>query len=413
MRAFSQKLFLTFAALPFAGITLPANIAMAQEMQPSQQAVQTSEISNQGAQGLAPMIEPAPAQIAGPLANFGPSSGTAVANRAIELRDEIIRLQFGVNTIADEFQVLRGASAANAVQYHSITSAITARLQNGTTRGNPILLRQWDEAQQKLSDVSAGQSRINELAQAISQNASTASFLLENVRAAFQLSGAVDEDHVQLAMLRDEVSRQIVIIDRLRNDIGEDVQRQNNFVNTERNALQTLAFAINRGEMIGSNFSDRPIAVEAAPVAALPASSLGAGAAFAEDQPQMLSPAAIQQGAADSNLTSRPAVGEAPSAGRLLALVRFNQPVVDYEQQLFNAVDTALDRRPAARFTLVAVSPQSGDPADTATTAEAAQRHVESVKASLLQMGLPADRIAVTTNRSSAARSAEVHVYVR
>ncbi len=72
------------------------------------------------------------------LANFGPSSGTVVGNRALELRDEILRLRASVNLNSNEFAVLRSSGAAGAVQYHSTVAAITARLQNGTTRCRPL-----------------------------------------------------------------------------------------------------------------------------------------------------------------------------------------------------------------------------------------------------------------------------------
>jgi hypothetical protein len=68
------------------------------------------------------------------LSNFGPSSGTVVGNRALELRDDVLRLRSSVNLNANEFALLRSNGAAGAVQYHSTVAAITARLQNGTTR---------------------------------------------------------------------------------------------------------------------------------------------------------------------------------------------------------------------------------------------------------------------------------------
>ncbi|NDG04849.1 MAG: hypothetical protein EB121_05820, partial [Alphaproteobacteria bacterium] len=178
------------------------------------------------------------------MASFGPSSGTAVGNRAIELRDDVLRLRASVNNNAAEFMQLRGNGAAGAVQYHSTVAAITARLQNGTTRGNPILLRQWDEAEAALSEVNQSLGRLNNLATGIAADASLAAYLLESVQAAFHLSGAVDEDHDQLALLRDEVSRLVVQVDYLRNQITDDIQRQTAYLTTERSNLQSLAFAI-------------------------------------------------------------------------------------------------------------------------------------------------------------------------
>ena len=61
------------------------------------------------------------------LSSFGPSSGTLVGNRALELRDEVLRLRSSVNLNSNQFAVLRSGGAAGAVQYHSTVAAITAR----------------------------------------------------------------------------------------------------------------------------------------------------------------------------------------------------------------------------------------------------------------------------------------------
>ncbi len=163
------------------------------------------------------------------LANFGPSSGTVVGDRALELRDEVLRLRSSVNLNAHEFSLLRASGAAGAVQYHSTVAAITARLQNGTTRGNPILLRQWEEAESSLNEVTNSLDRLNALQTSVAADSSLASYMLESIQAAFLLSGAVDEDHDQLKVLKDEVSRLVVQLDYLRNQVANDIQRQTNY----------------------------------------------------------------------------------------------------------------------------------------------------------------------------------------
>ncbi len=193
-----------------------------------------------------------------------------VGNRALELRDEVLRLRASVNLNSNEFGILRSSGASGAVQYHSTIAAITARLQNGTTRGNPILLRQWDEASASLDEVNSSLSRLNSLQTAIDADASMASYLLESVQAAFELSGAVDEDHDQLKLLRDEVSRMIVQLDYLRNQTTNDIQRQTTYLTTERSNLQAMAFAISRGELLGNSLANRPVMVNAAPVMSIP-----------------------------------------------------------------------------------------------------------------------------------------------
>lgn len=337
------------------------------------------------------------------LSAFGPSSGTVVGNRALELRDSILRLRASVNLNSNEFAVLRTSGAAGAVQYHSTVAAITARLQNGTTRGNPILLRQWEEANASLDEVTTSLTRLNTLQTAVDSDASMASYLLESVQAAFELSGAVDEDHDQLKLLHDEVSRLVVQLDYLRNQTAGDIERQTTYLTTERSNIQALAFAISRGELMGNAMAGHPVIVNTAPVASMPAGIVGGAAP--------MSPREYMQETTPMESSGNAAV--APSVGRLLVLIRYNQPHVEYEQQLSKAVGTAVERRPNANFSVVAVAPSSGDPADLAKAQQEAHRYAESVKRSLVQLGLSPSRISMANAQIQSAQTPEVHVYVR
>ncbi|MDR3423626.1 MAG: hypothetical protein P4M13_00910 [Alphaproteobacteria bacterium] len=362
------------------------------------------------------------------LANFGPSSGTVVGNRAAALRDEVLRLRSSVNLNSNEFAILRTSGAAGAVQYHSTVAAITARLQNGTTKGNPILLRQWEEADASLGEVTSSLNKLNSLQVSVDADASVASYLLDSVQAAFDLSGAVDEDHDQLKLLHDEVSRLVVQLDYLRNQTTADIERQSTYLTTERGNLQALAFAISRGELLGNSLANRPVIVNSAPVVSLPPvnSSYAPRAAPAVPVtqsslgPAPMSPRDLMQESgerampvASSIATSNPNVGVAPSVGRLLVLIRYNQPHVDYEQQLSQAVGAAIERRPNAEFSIVAVSPASGDPAALAEQQQTAKNDADDVKRSLIQLGLSPSRITLANTQADTAQTPEVHVYIR
>jgi len=355
------------------------------------------------------------------LANFGPSSGTVVGNRASALRDEVLRLRSSVNLNSNEFAILRTSGAAGAVQYHS--TAITARLQNGTTKGNPILLRQWEEADASLGEVTSSLNKLNSLQVSVDADASVASYLLDSVQAAFELSGAVDEDHDQLKLLHDEVSRLVVQLDYLRNQTTADIQRQSTYLTTERSNIQALAFAISRGELLGNSLANRPVIVTPSPVATMPGRSSYAPQASPSMAvtrgalgPSPMSPRELMEenGLASSGIaTNNSNVGIAPSVGRLLVLIRYNQPNVDYEQQLSQAVGTAIERRPNAQFSVVAVSPASGDPASMAEEEQTAKNNADDVKRSLINLGLSPSRISLANTQAETAQSPEVHVYIR
>lgn len=369
------------------------------------------------------------------IAGFGPPSGSVVSDRVLQLRDESVALREAVNRNVDEFEELHGKGSAGAIQYHSTVAAITARLESGTTRGNPILLRQWNEAEESLNEVGYSLSKLNMLSSSLAGNSDTASYLLQAVRAAFELSGAVDEDHVQLALVRDEVARDAVQIDRTRDRINEDLRRQNAYLATERQNLQVLALAISRGELIHNSLANQPIVVNNDLLSSLPNANtdrsgfatLGSPAPTVYDSyqvPPLPAPAVpVEKNRLHERTSSRlpqksissqegALPGGGAGLGQLLVLVRFTQDQVDYESQLYQAVSTALDRKPNAQFTVVAVSPKNGAPSAIGANTEKVQRDAENVKSSLLQLGLEPSRIATTSIASEVAQVPEVHVYM-
>lgn len=419
----SQNTKLWLAAFLLMALTLNAGLALAKD-DADEGATQT--VSEAAPPATPTVLDPSLAMATSSnastgLSNFGPSSGTVVGNRAAALRDEVVRLRSSVNLNSNEFAILRTSGAAGAVQYHSTVAAITARLQNGTTKGNPILLRQWEEADASLSEVTSSLNKLNSLQVAVDADASVASYLLESVQAAFELSGAVDEDHDQLKLLRDEVSRLVVQLDYLRNQTTADIQRQSSYLTTERSNLQALAFAISRGELLGNSLSNRPVIVNPSPVATVPT--------FSSPAPQAAPMMPVTQNdIGPAPVSPRRLMGEkgtphaktaasdsaiAPSVGRLLVLIRYNQPNVDYAQQLSQAVGTAVERRPNAEFSIVAVSPASGDPTTVAQQEQEAKANADEVKRSLLQMGLSPSRISIASTSAETAQTPEVHVYIR
>ena len=109
------------------------------------------------------------------------------------------------------------------------------------------------------------------------------------------------------------------------------------------------------------------------------------------------------------NLTSLPD----ESTNQTLAIIRFSDPTVKFDKQLYTAVSGALDQAPNALFTVVAVTPQAGNAAQVAMGTAEAQRHADDVKNSLIAMGIQPARIAMSADGDPDAHAAEVHVLVR
>jgi len=309
----------------------------------------------------------------------GQPTGTFVGQKVGQLRGELQRMQAQISDENQRLQSIRRQTIDHSQRYHSAVAAINARLQVGTTPGNPTMVNQWNVAQSEIAKVDGDIAQMNSLANDVSGTSTMSAYLLETTRAAYGLTGAVDEDHRQLAILEDEVNRTVVLIDRLLNELSEDINRQTTYLSNERANLTALSLAIKNGEMFGGSLSNRAYA-SAAPVA-----SAGSYAA-----------APAQSG------TRRP-----------LVVIRFDRASVQYEQALYTAVSRALERRPQAMFDLVAVAPGRGTPGQVTVASNRAKRNAEGVLRTLSGMGLPMDRVRLSAMTSAQADTSEVHIYVR
>ena len=106
------------------------------------------------------------------------------------------------------------------------------------------------------------------------------------------------------------------------------------------------------------------------------------------------------------------AYGEANAAYAMgdkpLVIIRFNQRVVTYERPLYIAVSRALQTKPTAMFDLVSLIPGGNG-----TMAQKAESDLNRVVSTMLEMGVPRDRLSVTRQPGGALESNEVHIYVR
>ena len=301
------------------------------------------------------------------------TTGTFVGQKVQELRGDLDELKQQISDHNQRLQQLRSQTRDAARTYHSNVARINTRLQLGTTPGNPELVETWNQARQRLGTVEQTVNAMNQLSNQVSSTARLASYLLESVQAAYGLSGAVDKDHEQLAVLEDSTNRTVVLIDRLANELSSDISRQNNYLQRERANLSTLSLAIKNGEFYGESLSNQAYG------APNPPSRAGGSERVGSDQP--------------------------------LVVIRFDQDNVNYEQALYSAVRRVLDRRPEAAFDVVAVAPQGGQ--QSALGLSKARRQAERVLRSLNEMGLPPNRVSLSATTSQRANVNEVHVYVR
>ena len=292
----------------------------------------------------------------------GMDTGTFVGQKVRAIRGDMERLSDSINQHNAELQRARAALAGDASAYFTMTGGINSRLQVGTTPGNPELVAQFGQAQNQLDRMAGDVGQLNALSSGVSSDLALAAYAIQEIRAAFALQGAVDEDHRQLNALQAQANSDVVVIQQLTQAVTDDLTRQNGYINNERRNLATLSLSIKNGELYGQSFAARsPTALAAA----------GTTPAYAA--------------AAPTSVRER----------RPLVTIRFDRPDVPYEQALYTAVSRALERRPSAVFDLVAVSPSAGSAAQVSIGADQAKRNAENVMRALSKMGLPADRVAL------------------
>lgn len=306
----------------------------------------------------------------------GEPTGTFVGQKVVQLRDELARLQSSIAQQNEELQRLRTGLVQNSQQYHGTIAAVNSRLQVGTTPGNPILVQQFKSAQADLDRIADEINNMNNLTAAVANNSTLSAYMAEAARAAFSVSGAVDEDHRQLAILEDEGNRTAVLIDRLLKELTSDVRRQTNYVTTERANLNLLSAGIKSGELFGGSLVNR----------------------------------AVLSNSGQASMAGAPmnTMGRTP-----LVVIRFDRADVPYEQALYTAVSKTLERRPNAMFDLVAVAPTTGGAARIALNSQKARQHAENVMRSLVEMGLPPNRVAVSAKTQQQIANNEVQLFVR
>ena len=326
----------------------------------------------------APPMAPSPSPN---MAYSGQPTGTLVGQKVSQLRGELQVLKGQLGQQNGQLQQIRQTTTNNAQRYHGTVAAIGARLQLGTTPGNPILVNQWNAAQAELDRISGDIATMNSLANQIASNSSLAAYVLESARAAYGLTGAIDEDHRQLALLEDKTNRAVVLIDRLLSEINEDVARQTSYVAGERSNLTTLSSSIKNGEMHGSSLMTRSFNAAAPPPV--------------------------------YSTSSTPRRGFVAGGRQPLVVIRFDRPDVPYQQALYTAVSKTLQVRPEANFDLVAVTSNRGSASEQSMSQSAIKKHINGVLKSLMDMGLPASRISLSASSSRAAASNEVHIYIR
>jgi hypothetical protein len=305
-------------------------------------------------------------------AQLGQPSGSPVGARVAQLQSDLARLQqAGIRQVQRAIQ-LQADMDASVASYQIAVGTLKSG-QPGATAVNSA--GEWQQAQAQLRTVSTTLDQMNGLSSEVAKNVAFAAFLLQSIREANAAPNATVQDHTQLGILENSTNQTSGSLDRLLEGLRRQVLSQSHFLGMEGAKLAQIA-PPSAGTITGAPLP--PQQATAAPSGHV-AASAGAGLA----------------------------------TGRPFVVIRFDNPGVEYEQQLYEAVSAALARAPDVAFDLVAVAPAMGTSEEITSNSEAARASSEKVMHSLLNMGLPADRVSVSQLTDPSVQSNEVRLYVR
>ena len=309
-------------------------------------------------------------------------SGTFVGQKISPLKEDLLAVGEAFNIHRDSYEEIKSRVYGSSTEFYGTVAAINTKLQLGTTPGNPVLVRQYDQAQTELDNIEEFMREINLLNQKVNADAGVVALLKSTLNKVLRLAGAIDQDHRQLELLEDDTEKLEIDIARLINEITEEISRQSGFTKIENQNMLVMAVAIRNGEAMGTGILNRSfLAAQALADAGPPDQQL--------DVPQV-------------NITGLP-----------LVVIRFDDPDINYEKTLFDAIGTTVDKKSDATFGLVAVAPIGKNEGETRINSSKVKKYAERVLRSLVSFGLPSKKVALTAKTSGDVVVPEVHIYVQ
>ena len=185
-------------------------------------------------------------------------TGTFTSGIVTNIRADLTSMQNALQTHSSEAATIKAELQTFGERFYGLVAAVEARLQDGTTASNPILVEQWNEARYQLDQTAMVLSRLGQIRNNAATDAGVGGFLLDNAAQALTLPGSVEADRRQLKALQVEVGSTILIGDALARQLGEDVHRQSVFLRNGEDTLTLMARAIKDGVPYGRSANATP-----------------------------------------------------------------------------------------------------------------------------------------------------------
>ena len=108
------------------------------------------------------------------------------------------------------------------------------------------------KAENNIQVMNTNAAALNQLSGRISADTANTDYLVEAIRSAYSISGAVDEDHRQLRILENEAGQTSILMHSLLNEVNSDISRQQQYVKTANNNIAIIGALVNNHEEVAN-----------------------------------------------------------------------------------------------------------------------------------------------------------------
>jgi hypothetical protein len=361
-------------------------------------------------------------------------SATTVGARAAQLDKEVDQLDVQAGLCGVTASDIKAQRTELSTDYFTRVAQINARLQAGTTAGNPELTAAWQAARGSLGGLDREAARLTDLVTTCTDDDAQATYLTQSIRAAMSLRGAVDADHAELIKHSGRVTAIAASLELTLGLMLDDLNRQNEMLLVEHRNLTTLAHAIDVGQLLGGNLALKmgalpswtapnpaPVAPHHHPTALSNSTQSAPTKADAAASHHEAAHGGATAGAAHSTKARKQHRHVAPTNQAPPAKTSFHhhKPLIvvpltadaSYEHALYAAVSSVLSKQPEARFLVEASVQRNPNHTRAVLDASVAQRQADAVVRSLTAFGLPQTRV-VTMNTVTGTDGA-IRVYAQ
>jgi hypothetical protein len=303
------------------------------------------------------------------------------------VKNAIATLESGVNYLEsaygqrrNNYTAMQDNITASAKAYLDIVSDIRAKLQVGTTPGNPQLLSQLNSARVALDALGSRVINLRELNNTLDRDLSQAIFLKQMGRNAQFIQGSAESDleRIQSDLLR--LDRTTRTMETMRDSSNRLIERQQGLEQIHRNELNLLNQIIYRG-VNAESFSFRADEL----------TQNGANQALNAPVETSMATPAVQVSSLADNTKTQPAAGNP----ELLSLTLAGKKK-GFEESLYNAISKAHTQNADVTFALKGVYPTGKTKAETKKLQQQAKKDADTVLTAMVDMGVPASRVTVS-----------------